>query len=149
MKKRIFASMLIALSMAGSVFAETTQKLLINGEQVDKVVNCITFDGDNVVLHFDDGTESHDMNLVSLALEHSTGLNNLNMFSFNGRIEGGILKVSGVDAGTPIFIYNLSGAIATSAKADTDGNAVIDVQSLPGGIYIMQAGNNCVKFVKH
>ena len=134
--------------MAGSLLAETTQTLLINGEQVDKVVSSITFDGDNVVLHFGEDTESYDMNLVSLTLDYNSGVNNLNVYSFNGRIEGGVLSVSGLNADTPIYIYNLSGMTETSSRADSAGNALIDVESLPSGIYIMQAGNNCVKFVK-
>ena len=148
MKKRLFASMLFALSMAGGLFAETTQTLLINGEKVDKVVSSISFDGDNVVLHFGNDTESHDMNLVSLSLDHTSGLKNLNVFTFNGKIEGGVLSVSGVDNGTPIYIFNLSGVTQTSATADSNGQATIDINTLPGGVYILKAGNNCVKFVK-
>ena len=148
MKKRIFASMLFALTMTGALFAKTTQTLLINGEQVDKIVSSITFDGDNVVLHFGNETESYDMNLVSLSLDYITGVDNLQVFTFNGKIEGDILSVSGLEAGVPIYIYNLSGLTQITAKADNNGEAKIDVKSLPGGIYIMQAGNNCVKFVK-
>ena len=149
MKKRIIASMLIALTMAGGLFAETTQTLLINGEKVDKAVSSITFDGDNVVLHFGNETESHDMNLVSMTLDHTSGLNNVNLFEFNGKIVGGVLSVSGLDAGIPIYVYNLGGVAQVSAKADSEGKADIYVENLPGGIYVLQAGNNCVKFVKH
>lgn len=148
MKKRLLAGLLTALSMAGGVCAETTQTLLINGEEVDRLVSSITFDGDNVVLHFGDETESYDMNLVSLTLDHKSGINDLNMFAFNGRIEGGVLSVRGLEAGVPIFIYNLGGIVQSSAMADNNGEAVIDVQRFPAGIYILQAGNNCVKFVK-
>lgn len=149
MKKRIFASMFIALSMAGVMFAETTQTLIINGEPVEKVVGAITFDGDNVVLHFDNETESHDMNLVTLSLEYLSGVNALNVYSFKGKIEGGKLSVSGLEVEAPIQIFNLSGTIQTSSKADSDGNALIDISSFPGGIYILQSGNNCLKFLKH
>ena len=149
MNKRFFTGVLIGLSMAGSLFAATTQTLLINGEPVEKVVSSITFDGNNVVLHFGNETESHDMNLVKLSFKHDTsGLNSLKTYSFKGKIEGGVLTVSGLDGGTPIYIFNISGVAQTSAQADGEGNAVIDVNGLPGGIYIMQAGNNCIKFVK-
>lgn len=148
MKKRIFASLLFALTMSAGMFAEANQTLLINGQEVNKVVSAISFDGDNVVLHFGNETESHDMNKVSLALDYSTGLEDLQVFSFNGKIEGGILTVSGLEAGTPILIYALNGVTEISAKADNEGNAVIDIESLGGGIHILRAGNNCVKFVK-
>ena len=148
MKRRFFVSMLLGLFIAGGMLAKTTQTLLINGEQVDKVVSSITFDGDKVVLHFGDESEAHDMNLVSLALDYSTGLENLNVYSFNSKIEGGTMSVSGLEAGTPVFIFNLSGASLASAKAGDNGNAELDIQNLPGGIYILKAGNNCVKFVK-
>lgn len=141
--------MMVALSFSGAMFAETTQTLLINGEEVDKVVSSITFDGDNVVLHFGNETESYDMNLVSIALDYNAGIKDLNMFTFNGSIEGGILTVSGVEADSPINIFNLSGLAEISARADFNGKAVIDIQSLPGGVHILKAGNNCVKFVKH
>lgn len=148
MKKRIFASLLLSLSMAGGLFAETTQTLLVNGEKVDKVVTSITFDGDNVILHFGTDSESYDMNLVSLGLEYSAGLDDLKVFTFNGKIEGGVMYVSGVNPDSPILVYGLSGMLERSAKADEQGNAAIDIETLPGGVYILRAGNNCVKFVK-
>lgn len=141
--------MMIALCVAGTLFAETTQTLLINGQQVDKTVSAISFDGDNVVLHFGNETESYDMNLVSLSLDNNAGLNNLKVFTFNGKIEGGVLSVGGLDGSTPVYIYNLSSVVQASARADINGNAEVDITSLPGGIYILHAGNNCVKFVKH
>lgn len=140
--------MLIALTTVSGLFAKTTQTLLINGEQVNKVVSSISFDGDNVVLHFGNDTESYDMNLVSIALDYNAGLENLNVYTFNSKIEGGVISVTGLDADTPIFLYNLNGVIAASAKSDYNGNASIDIESLQGGVYIMRAGNNCVKFVK-
>lgn len=147
MKKRIFASML-GLMLVGGMFAETTQTLLINGENVDKVVNSITFEEDKVILHFGTETESYDMNIVSLALEYKAGINDLKMYNFNGKIEGGILSVEGLKANVPVIIYDLTGTIERTVTTDANGNAMIDIETLPAGVYIMRSEPTCIKFVK-
>ncbi|MCH5239388.1 MAG: hypothetical protein J1F38_04135 [Muribaculaceae bacterium] len=148
MKKRILVCILGALLIAPCMLAETTQTLLINGEKVDKVVSSITFDGDNVVLNYGNESESIDMSKVLLSLEYNAGINDLKMFNFNSKIEGGKLIVEGLEAGAPISVYSLNGVKESSGKADGNGKAILNIDSFPSGVYIMRSGNNFVKFVK-
>ncbi|MCH5246504.1 MAG: T9SS type A sorting domain-containing protein [Muribaculaceae bacterium] len=159
MRRGFLMSLVLAMAGVGSMFAATTQTLQINGEEVDKVVSSITFDGDKVVLHFGEDTESYDMNVVSIALETTvdsgdtgdddkSGITDVKAFSFKGVVEGDWMTVGGVAAGTNVVVYNLNGATVAAAQADGAGVATVNISQLAGGVYIVRAGNQCVKFVK-
>lgn len=148
MKKKFLA--LICLLMAGGAATiSATAILTVNGNVVEKVPTHITFEGDNVTVHYGDNTTStHDMGDVSFTFDTATGLTDLNTFTFNGAILGGALEVSGLKGGTSVNVYSIAGHLAAAGAADTDGNASLDVSNLEAGVYVLQAGNNIVKFVK-
>ncbi len=146
--KKFFLALLTAVMSFGSVYAETVQSLSINGQPVDKTVTKIHFEGDNVVLHFGDETESHDMNTVALSFVTMSGIDDAEMFTFNGYVDGSTAVVSGVGAGTQVTVYSIAGVAVAQAAADEDGVATVDVSSLEGGVYLLVAGKNVVKFVK-
>ena len=148
MKKKIIA--LLCLLMAGGAATVSAAAILtVNGTVVEKVPTHITFDGDNVVVHYGDNTSStHDMGDVSFMFDSLTGLTDLKTFTFNGAINGGMLEVGGVNAGTTINVYSITGQLTATAVSDAEGNATLDVNDLAAGVYVLQAGNNIVKFVK-
>ena len=145
MKKRFLTTVLIALTIALSMYGK--QRLTINGEAVEKAVTQITFDGDQAVLHFaDETTESVDMNSVIMEFVVATGIDTKdNAFSLKGLVDGE-LNISGLETDR-ISIYDASGRMVLSSRV-SGNDARIDVRQLSPGMYILQAGNQIVKFMK-
>ncbi len=144
MKKLITAAAALML-FGASAFASHT--LTINGSPVDKVVSKITFDGDNVVLHYDDNTsDTHDMEAVEIHNIQLSSIEGLETGVFTG-VVGNQMIVEGLANGTVAEVYNLHGIKCASAVA-ADSKAVIDLSGLNQGAYILRAGNQIVKFVK-
>lgn len=149
MKKFFIACLSALMSMGITATAAGSHILMINGEPVEKTVTKIHFEGDNVVLHFGEDTESHDMNVVSFSFSNTTGVTDAQMFTFNGYISGNTVIVSGVAPGTTVSVYSISGVMVASADTNSDGEVTLDVNHLDAGVYVLVAGKNVVKFVKH
>lgn len=97
MKKVYF--MLLGVLLSTAAMADNKQTVTIDGSPVGKTVKEITFDGDNVILTFDDSSvETKDMSLVTLAFEYTaTGISNIEtsnkvlagkVFNLNGQLVG-------------------------------------------------------------
>ena len=166
MRKVLFITFSFLLLCAMPLMADDVeQTLTINGETVEKAVVSITFDGDNVVLHFDDASEqSADMNTVTLNIDVSgTGISVL-----KGEVTDR-LSIEGLPEGTPVTIYDASGRLVLSSLIsppptggvrgglDTGcppptggvrGGLSSLISHLPHGVYVLKAGNHIVKFVK-
>ena len=133
--------LLAAPAMAGD---STQQTLTINGEQVAKAVASITFDGDDVVLHFTDGTDqSVEMDAVRLTI--ATTIDAIG--EIKSPVSSDRLSIEGLAAGTTVSVYDASGhAVLTTTAGET--NAQLQLQSLRRGVYVMKAGSQIVKFQK-
>ena len=145
---RIVAGALVFASAAFSTYAAELT-LTLNGQPVEKTVSQITFDGDNVVLHFLGGSETatHDMADVAFVLSASSGIQDLGTYTFNGKV-GDDIVISGVAAGTPVEVYDIAGRLhMTSSISSTEG-ATVNISSLAPGFYILRAGKSVVKFKK-
>lgn len=142
MKKILVAGASLLLSIAAYA---VTPVLTVNGEVADKVPTRLTFDGDYVVVHFGDVSESYDIESVTVTFPTS-GISDIEILQINGLV-GNALHVSGVNPGTALNIYGLDGKLRLT-QTSVDDNAVIDVAGLPAGVYMLQAGRKCVKFVK-
>lgn len=148
MKKSLIACLSVLLSAGLTANAAAVQTILINGEPVGKTLTKLHFDGDNVVLHFGDETQTHDLSAVAISIDHTSGLLGIESFEFNGAINGGLLELQGVEPGVPVSVYAVSGLVVANASADENGSATIDVAHLESGVYILVAGKNVVKFSK-
>ncbi len=151
MKKRIFISLLFLIYLAAPSWAQTQQTVTINGQTVDKTVVKITFDKDQVVLHFSDGfTQTADMDNVSIAfsLSDAESISSLqsNAFIFHGVVNGQ-LTIGNLQEGTHLTIFNANGQSMMSAQS-TGGTTTLQVSQLPAGTYILKAGSQYVKFQK-
>lgn len=146
MRKKIFASALMLMATFGIAKADVTQTLTINGQKVEKVVSQITFSGDNVVLHFNGSEESYPMNDVQIDFSSTDGINTVSTFTFNGIVDGR-LNLVGLAAGTPVAVYDISGKKVAATRAQGEATQ-LNVDNLNGGVYILKAGNQIVKFVK-
>ena len=144
MRKFFQITAVCLLLCSATAMADTVQTLTINGEVVSKTVTKMTFEGSNVVLHFNDqSTQTADMSAVVLTLDLS-GVDAIGSLKTTVTDK---LDISGLAAGTSIAIYDASGRLALSAKA-TGSNTVLSLKTLGSGIYVMKAGKQIVKFVK-
>ena len=144
MKKLLLILTAIVLSVTFPVHAETSQELVINGEVVAKVVAQMTFEGDNVLLTFSDGTSrTDDMSTVKLSFVSPTSIQELTTYRLRG-VVGDELSFEGLENGTEIRIFDASGKQMLRSKEKT-----VNVHALKAGVYVLKAGNQIVKFVKH
>lgn len=145
MKKMIYSVVAVCLLLCAlPAVADTVQTLTVNGERVGKTVARMTFEGDNVVLHFSDGsTQTDDLSVVVLKLDVTS---TDGIFALKGTVADK-LDIDGLAPGTPVTVYDASGRTVLTAKAD-EVKAAISVKSLKKGVYMMKAGRQLVKFVK-
>ena len=146
MKKIVTLLLSLFLTM-GTAFADNSQIVFINGQKVEKVATKITFNGDNAVVTFSDGSsQSADMSQVVIYLNVSTDIRKVETFSFNGLI-GDELHLSNIAEGTAVTIYDATGKVLQQVKA-TDTTLSLNTASLKNGVYVLKAGNQIVKFLK-
>ena len=90
------------LLSGGSVFADTQQTVTVNGSPVEKFVEKLTFNGDQVTLFFDDtSSQTEDLSLVSIDLVYGTsGISDIQTNGVDGMRDGRIYSVSGQYVGT-------------------------------------------------
>lgn len=87
--------LLLAGMLSTAVFADNKQTVKIDGQVIEKTISEITFDGDNVVLHYADNTsDPADMSLVTLSFSYTTT---------------GISQVEGIKKALQGKVYNLLG----------------------------------------
>lgn len=120
----------VVMLLPSNMMAETKQTLVINGENVEKEVNNLSFEGTDVKLFFTDGTNTlEDMNNVSISFEESNGIENLYA-----------PRNSGIE---DVSVYDLSGELLYRV-----GSINFDYSSLPSGMYILKEGNQTRKILK-
>ena len=104
--------LLLAGMLSTAVFAGSKQTVKIDGQVIEKTISEITFDGDNVVLHYADNTSAtEDMSLVTLSFSYTTT---------------GISQVEGIKKALQGKVYNLQGQCVGSS-----------LQGLSKGVYII------------
>ena len=114
--------LLLAGMLSTAVFAGNKQTVKIGGQVIEKTVSEITFDGDNVVLHYADNSsdDQADMSLVSLSFSYSTTT--------------GISQVEGIKKALQGKVYNLQGQCVGSS-----------LQGLSKGVYIINGKKVIIK----
>ncbi len=60
----------------------------------------------------------------------------------------GTLTVQGLAPGAMVGVYNLSGVMVLSSKANWDGKLSLSLDSLPSGVYIVKTGKTTYKYYK-
>ena len=105
--------LLLAGMLSTAVFAGSKQMVKIDGKVIEKTVSEITFDGDNVVLHYADNTSDNgDMSLVTLSFTYQTT---------------GISQVEGIKQALQGKVYNLQGqCVGKSPKGLSKGVYIIN-----------------------
>jgi hypothetical protein len=104
----------------------------------------MTFEGDNVILTFvDNSTQTADMGSVTLSFGSLSSINDLKAFQLK-KVVNGQISLEGLEKGTEVFIYDTAGKQIARSKSTN-----INVSKLKEGVYVLKAGTQLVKFVKH
>ena len=112
--------LLLAVMLSTAVFAGNKQTVTIDGQVIEKTISEITFDGDNVVLHYaDNSSDQADMSLVTLSFSYTTT---------------GISQVEGIKKALQCKVYNLQGQCVGSS-----------LQCLSKGVYIINGKKVIIK----
>ena len=112
--------LLLAGMLSTAVFAGNKQTVTIDGQVIEKTISEITFDGDNVVLHYaDNSSDQADMSLVTLSFSYTTT---------------GISQVEGIKKALQGKVYNLQGQYVGSS-----------LQGLSKGVYIINGKKVIIK----
>ena len=144
MRKILSVAAVLLLMSVSFAKAESKQTLTINGQTVESIVTRITFEGDNVVLHFKGGdSQTADMDAVVLGFEYSptTAISVL-----RGTVDN-YLNLAGLDEGTVVSIYDAQGKLVRTTTV-REAKAVLSVSTLRSGVYVLKAGRQIVKFNK-
>lgn len=113
--------LLLAGMLSTAVFADSKQTVKIEGQVIEKTISEITFDGDNVVLHYaDKSSATEDMSLVTLSFSYSTTT--------------GISQVEGIKKALQGKVYNLQGQCVG-----------FSLQGLSKGVYIINGKKVIIK----
>lgn len=144
MRKILSVVAVFLLTTVSLAKAENKQQLTINGQTVEGVVSRITFEGDNVVLHFKGGdSQTADMDAVILGFEYSP---TTSISVLRGTVDN-TLNLSGLDEGTVVCIYDAQGKLVTTTTV-REAKAVLSVSTFKSGVYVLKAGRQVVKFIK-
>ena len=112
--------LLLTGMLSTAVFAGNKQSVTIDGQVIEKTISEITFDGDNVVLHYADNTSTtEDMSRVTLSFSYTTT---------------GISQVEGIKKALQGKVYNLQGQCVGSS-----------LQGLSKGVYIINGKKVIIK----
>lgn len=112
--------LLLAGMLSTAVFADSKQTVKIDDQVIEKTISEITFDGDNVVLHYaDNSSDQADMSLVTLSFSYTTT---------------GISQVEGIKKALQGKVYNLQGQFVGSS-----------LQGLSKGVYIINGKKVIIK----
>lgn len=108
-------------------------------------VPVVSFDGDSIVVTAAGEVLKFDLIGVSgyafSEEDVTTGINSTTVDGSDATkpsFKAGSAGFSGLKNGSTILVYTITGKAVTAVKADTEGNATVDLSQLPKGIYIIK-----------
>lgn len=121
----------------------------INGMMADRTVTEVSFDNDNVVLHWNDNTSTSNkmaQTMANLAADDNSDVDKWRITSISGIYQDHI-TIDGVEPGTRLSIYDVQGDMLINDKAITS-SCVMNISKLNTGIYILKTNEEVIRFIK-
>ena len=145
---RILLALLFMVLFDVSAFAGTKDDvILFNGNKPYRTVVMVSFDKDDVVLHWSDNTTMSD-NFARLMLELAStdGIDRARMQSVNG-IYSDVVWLNGLIPDSQLSIYDFSGMKQYETYV-SDRSMRLDLRGLNTGVYLLKNKNMVVRFAK-
>ena len=110
----------------------------------------LTFDDDSVnIIAGETAARLHAGDIRRISFQSiSTSIERMEGKGQSVRNEDGQIVAEGMRSGSRLNLYDATGALLSSTKADASGRAALYTSSLPVGVYLIQAGETTIKFVK-
>lgn len=119
----------------------------VNGSEISTIVVSITFDGDNAVLNFSDGTQSsHDMSTLEILFPEISTLIESNSYILSQMVHDQLV-IDNCAGNQLVCIFDMAGRLMHQMRSE-EGMFSIDVNHMNAGVYILKIGNESVKFIK-
>ena len=156
MRKLLFAIMLISFSAIS--FAQNKEVLSIlmkDGSQVCFLLAekpLITFAGDDVKVVSDTDEaviKRENVEKFEFIEELPSSVGNVDeQVRENFELAGNVIHVSGLESGCKVLLYKVNGELVMSAVANDGGAAVISIDALSKGVYLVNYNETTIKFIK-
>lgn len=156
MKRSIL--MILALLVAGVTTALASNALVVHmksGETHTYVLldeePTIAFSGDNIVITARSAEATYamsDVDFFNYENNAATSITGVGDGEKGMHRSGNTLIFDGLPAGSSVLVFTLGGQLNIKVKADDNGHAEVDLQSLPEGVYIVKAHNVSTKIAK-
>ena len=145
---RTFLTILIALFSFVSAFAGTNDNMILfNGTKPWRTVVMVSFDKDDIVLHWSDNTTMNDnMARLMLDLASTEGIDAARIQCVNG-IYNDVVRLNGLIPNSTLSIYDICG-IKQFETYVADSAMKLDLSQLNTGVYLLKNKNMVVRFVK-
>lgn len=131
-----------------SVIVNKTDGTKVEYQFADKPV--ATLEGDNMKMTCGGESVLYPFaSIENLTFDKRSGVDGVTV---DGNVAFGLtreaLEASGLQEGTLVNIYDVSGALRASGAAGVDGSVSVSLDGLGSGVYVVKAGNNSFKFVR-
>lgn len=145
MKNRII---ILFFLLAGLCYtASGNPSFKVNGNEISTIVVSITFDGDNAVLNFSDGTQSsHDMSTLEILFPEISTLIESNSYILSQMVHDQLV-IDNCAGNQLVCIFDMAGRLMHQMRSE-EGMFSIDVNHMNAGVYILKIGNEAVRFIK-
>lgn len=147
MKNRVFFLFSFFLSALLCVAGNPTLK--VNGEEIGKTLKQITFDGDNAVLNFSDGsTQTCRMDVVEVLFQSSNvSLSPVNICLLSTLVQDELV-VENAPHSQLVQVYDFSGRLHLQTTTLASSSLHLDVSALHQGVYVLRIGTQSIRFIK-
>jgi len=155
MSKKIFL-LAVVLLITGRLFSEEESQLITlrtDGTETAYAlldVQKIVFENNAMTVNMKSGSDATEITCIRFLLNDNVGIENPKLapsvFVFPNPVQTN-LTVAGANKGVKINLFDLNGKLLRSAPAQ-ENSTEINVSSLPKGLYLLQVGEQVIKFIK-
>ena len=146
--------LLLMLVVAASVYADNESCLIIKQKSGNETViefstnPIITFEGEDMVV-------TNEFTTIYLPLDDideylvNNGTSGIKDIPSVPQFARGHVVFSGLSKDTPVYVYTLDGKAISKQHADDVGNADVNLELLPKGVFIISTNNNKIKVINN